>query len=87
MPDLNLIRLLLLQQSEHLKYHGGAKIADLKDENLEALEKGLENLDAHIENMANFGLKPIVGINKFLSDTEAEVEMIEKHCAAHRELQ
>lgn len=64
-----------------LKYHGGAKISDLKDENLDALEKGMENLDAHIENMANFGLKPIVGINKFSSDTEAEVEMIEKHCA------
>ena len=65
-----------------LKYHGGAKLADLKDENLEALEKGIENLDAHIDNMANFGLKPIIGINKFSSDTAAEVDMIEKHCAA-----
>ncbi len=64
-----------------LKYHGGAKLADLKDENLEALKKGLENLDAHIENMANFGLKPIVGINKFVTDSDAEVDMIEKHCA------
>ncbi len=65
-----------------LKYHGGANIADLKNEDLDALEKGLENLDAHIENMANFGLKPIIGINKFVTDSEAEVEMIEKHCAA-----
>jgi formate--tetrahydrofolate ligase len=65
-----------------LKYHGGAKLADLKDEDLAALEKGLENLDAHIDNMANFGLKPIVGINKFSSDTDAEVKMIEKHCSA-----
>ncbi|MEZ5001296.1 MAG: formate--tetrahydrofolate ligase [Bacteroidales bacterium] len=65
-----------------LKYHGGAKLADLKEENLAALEKGLENLDAHIENMANFGLKPIIGINKFFSDTDAEVEMVEKHCAS-----
>lgn len=65
-----------------LKYHGGAKLADLKDENLEALEKGIENLDAHIDNMANFGLKPIIGINKFSSDTAAEVDMIEKHCAS-----
>jgi formate--tetrahydrofolate ligase len=63
-----------------LKYHGGAKLADLKNEDLPALEKGLENLDAHIDNMKNFGLVPIVGINKFSSDTSAEVEMIEKHC-------
>lgn len=65
-----------------LKYHGGAKLADLKEENLAALEKGLENLDAHIDNMSNFGLKPIVGINKFETDTPAEVAMIEKHCSA-----
>lgn len=65
-----------------LKYHGGLKLADLKDENLDALKKGLENLDAHIDNMANFGLKPIVGINKFITDSDAEVDMIEKHCAA-----
>lgn len=65
-----------------LKYHGGAKLADLKNENLPALEKGLENLDAHIDHMKHFGLKPIVGINKFSSDSDAEVDMIEKHCAA-----
>lgn len=65
-----------------LKYHGGAKLADLKNEDLAALGKGMDNLDAHIDNMKNFGLKPIVGINKFSSDTDAEVDMIEKHCAA-----
>ena len=65
-----------------LKYHGGAKLDVLKDEDLNALEKGMENLDAHIENMKNFGLKPIIGINKFSSDTDAEVAMIEKHCAS-----
>lgn len=64
-----------------LKYHGGAKLPDLQNEDLDALEKGMANLDAHIENMKNFGLKPIVGINKFSSDTDAEVDMIEKHCA------
>lgn len=65
-----------------LKYHGGAKLADLKNEDIAALGKGMANLDAHIDNMKNFGLKPIVGINKFSSDTDAEVDMIEKHCAA-----
>ncbi len=63
-----------------LKYHGGAKLAELQNEDLKALESGLENLDKHIENMKMFGLKPIVGINKFSSDTDAEVDMITKHC-------
>ena len=63
-----------------LKYHGGAKLPDLSNEDLTALEKGMGNLDAHIENMTKFGLKPVVGINKFSSDTQAEVDMIMKHC-------
>jgi formate--tetrahydrofolate ligase len=63
-----------------LKYHGGAKLADLQKEDLKALEKGMENLDKHIENMSCFGLKPVVGINKFSSDSAQEVKMIEDHC-------
>jgi formate--tetrahydrofolate ligase len=63
-----------------LKYHGGAKLADLQKEDLKALEKGMENLDKHIENMTCFGLKPVIGINKFSSDSDAEVKMIEDHC-------
>ncbi|MBS0011430.1 MAG: formate--tetrahydrofolate ligase, partial [Bacteroidales bacterium] len=58
-----------------LKYHGGAGIKELTDENLEALEEGFENLDKHIENMKMFGLKPIVAINKFSSDTDKEIEL------------
>jgi formate--tetrahydrofolate ligase len=63
-----------------LKYHGGAKLADIQKEDLKALEKGMENLDKHIENMSCFGLKPVVGINKFSSDSAQEVKMIEDHC-------
>jgi formate--tetrahydrofolate ligase len=63
-----------------LKYHGGAKLADLQKEDLKALEKGMENLDKHIENMTHFGLRPVIGINKFSSDSDAEVKMIEDHC-------
>lgn len=63
-----------------LKYHGGIKLADLKNENLSALEKGFDNLDKHIENMTYYGFKPIVAINKFSSDTEAEIELLKKHC-------
>jgi formate--tetrahydrofolate ligase len=65
-----------------LKYHGGLKLAELLKEDLKALEKGMENLDKHIENMTFFGLKPVVGINKFSSDTDKEVKMIEDHCKA-----
>lgn len=61
-----------------LKHHGGTK--DLNVENLEALNKGLANLDKHIENMNKFGLPVVVAINKFTTDTPAEIEMITKHC-------
>ncbi len=63
-----------------LKYHGGAKLADLKNEDLAALQKGFENLDKHIENMKFFGFKPVIGINKFDTDTELEIELLKKHC-------
>ena len=63
-----------------LKYHGGAKLADLKNEDLEALEKGFENLDKHIENMEYYNFRPVVAINKFATDSDAEVELLKKHC-------
>lgn len=63
-----------------LKYHGGSKLADLQNENLEALEKGFENLDKHIENMEYYNFRPVVAINRFSSDTDAEVELLKKHC-------
>ncbi|MDY6801054.1 MAG: formate--tetrahydrofolate ligase [Bacteroidota bacterium] len=63
-----------------LKYHGGAKLADLEKENLGALEKGFENLDKHIENMSYYGFRPVVAINRFSSDTDAEIELLKKHC-------
>lgn len=63
-----------------LKYHGGALIADLSKENLSALEKGFENLDKHIENVRNFGLTPVIGINQFATDTEAEIKLLQEYC-------
>ena len=59
-----------------LKMHGGVVKADLGAENLEALEKGLENLEKHIENVAKFGVPSIVAINKFPTDTEAELNLV-----------
>jgi len=61
-----------------LKHHGGAKI--LNEENLDALKLGLANLDKHIENMKKFNLPVVVAINKFVTDTDAEVNLIKSHC-------
>ncbi len=59
-----------------LKMHGGVAKADLGTENLKALEKGLENLEKHIENVAKFGVPSVVAINKFPTDTQAEVDLV-----------
>ena len=64
-----------------LKYNGGVAKADLNQENLEALEKGLPNLLRHIENITQgFGLPAVVAINRFPTDTEAELEMVYNSC-------
>ena len=64
-----------------LKYHGGVKKADLNNENLEALEKGLPNLLQHLENVTkNYGLPAVVAINEFPTDTQAELDLVEKKC-------
>jgi formate--tetrahydrofolate ligase len=63
-----------------LKYHGGAKLSQLQNEDLKALENGFGNLDKHIENMKYFGFKPVIAINRFDSDTEAEIDLVMKHC-------
>lgn len=64
-----------------LKMHGGVPKNELKGENLEALESGLPNLLKHVENMQHvFGLPTVVAINKFPTDTDAEVQLIEDKC-------
>ncbi len=62
-----------------LKYNGGVKKENLNEENLEALAKGIVNLDKHIENMQNFGLNVVVTLNSFATDTEAEHNFIKTH--------
>ena len=67
-----------------LKYNGGVERANLGEENLEALAKGLPNLLKHISNLKNvFGLPVVVAINRFVSDSDAELAIIEKACAEH----
>lgn len=63
-----------------LKNHGGVKKADLSIENIEALENGFANLEKHIENVNKFGVPAIVAINKFPTDTEAEIKWVEDKC-------
>lgn len=64
-----------------LKYHGGVPKADLNNENLEALEKGIPNLLQHVENVTqHYGLPCVVAINRFPTDTEAELEMVREKC-------
>ena len=65
-----------------LKYHGGVKSAELTTPNLDALNKGFENLEKHIENIRHFNITPVVAINKFVSDTEEEVNLIKEKCKA-----
>ncbi|MDC3149958.1 formate--tetrahydrofolate ligase [Alphaproteobacteria bacterium] len=63
-----------------LKSHGGVEKADLNNENVSAVEMGFENLQRHIENIQSFGLQPIVAINSFTLDTEAEGKVISDGC-------
>ena len=63
-----------------LKYNGGVAKADLTAENLDALKRGLANLGAHIENMQRYGVPVVVAINRFGTDTPAELDLIAGYC-------
>ncbi len=65
-----------------LKMHGGMDKKELANENLEALRKGIANLEKHIENIAKYGLPAIVAINAFPTDTKAELDLLEEICNA-----
>jgi formate--tetrahydrofolate ligase len=64
-----------------LKMHGGVKKEDLKAENLKALEAGMANLTRHVENVQKFGLVPVVSINRFSADSDAEIALVKNACA------
>ena len=64
-----------------LKMHGGVEKDDLKKENLDALKKGMPNLERHVQNIKKFGLEPIVAINHFITDTNKEVKIVEEQCS------
>ena len=66
-----------------LKMHGGVPKTDLKNPNVEAVKKGLVNLEKHIENVKKFGVPCVVAINIFAQDTAEELEAVREHCAKH----
>ena len=67
-----------------LKYHGGVDLKELSTENLPALEKGIANLERHVNNVRNhFGLPCVVSINHFTADTQAEIDLLKKKMAHH----
>jgi formate--tetrahydrofolate ligase len=63
-----------------LKYHGGARLSSLGNPDTSALEKGLPNLEKHIENIRHFGVTPVVAVNKFESDSPEEIQIVMNRC-------
>lgn len=73
--------LVLVATIRALRHHGGATKEQYNDANIERVEKGFANLEKHIENCKKFGLNPVVAINAFPSDSDAEVKLIQDKCA------
>ena len=71
---------VLVATVQALKYNGGVPRTQLREENLEALKKGIVNLGKHIENLQKFGVPIVVAINQFASDTDGEIAFIESYC-------
>jgi len=67
-----------------LKLHGGVELKDVNNENVEAVERGFPNLQKHMENISIFGVPFVVAINKFPSDTEAEIEKVKELCGKEK---
>jgi formate--tetrahydrofolate ligase len=78
--DLEPDATVLVATIRALKMHGGVAKDNLKEENLAALEEGMENLEKHIENVNKFGVPTVVAINRFPDDSEAELELVRRKC-------
>ena len=73
---------VIVASVQALKYNGGVAKAELKEENLEALKKGIVNLGKHIENLKKYGVPTVVALNSFITDTDAESKLVEDYCAS-----
>ncbi len=76
--DLKPSAVVIVATIRALKHHGGAKRDELKNEDVQALEKGMVNLDKQIENIRKYGLEPIVAINRFATDSDQELATLKK---------
>lgn len=72
--------IVLVATIRALKYHGGKSLKEITQEDVEALKKGLPNLEGHIASLKSFGIPIVVSINAFNTDTEAEMQIVEDHC-------
>lgn len=81
--DLKPSAVVVVATVRALKHHGGAKKDEYGVENVELLKKGVVNMEKQIENVRKFGLEPVIAINRFASDTEAELAFIEDFCKAN----
>ncbi|HBQ81651.1 MAG TPA: formate--tetrahydrofolate ligase [Bacteroidales bacterium] len=82
--NLNTDAVVIVATIRALKYHGGLKLSEMHIEDLIALKNGFENLDKHIENMRCYGFNPVISINKFSTDTEAEIKLLKEHCKSQK---
>ena len=80
MADLNPSAVVLVATVRALKYNGGVAKEDLNHENLDALKKGIVNLEKHIENVQKFGVPCVVTLNQFVTDSEAELNYVKEFC-------
>ncbi len=82
MADLNPSAVVLVATVRALKYNGGVAKDELNKENLDALKKGIANLEKHIENVQKFGVPCVVTLNQFITDTQAELDFVKEFCEA-----
>ena len=77
---LNINAVVIVATIRSLKYNGHVKKEDLTTENLSAIKEGLCNLEKHIENILSCGVTPVIALNRFLSDTDAEINLVKEFC-------
>ncbi len=82
MADLKPDAVVLVATVRALKYNGGVAKANLNSENLDALSKGIVNLEKHIENLQMYGVPVVVTLNRFVTDTDAELDFVKEFCEA-----
>lgn len=82
MADLKPDAVVLVATIRALKYNGGIPKEELSDENIEALKRGIENLEKHIENIAKYNIPCVVTLNRFVTDTDAELNYVKEFCEA-----